>query len=65
MSSNSSKNGKTDEVPKGLSAIQKLHWKSTYDLLRKHTNATEQEARAGASKKVAVLEEIERELATA
>ena len=50
--------------PRQLNQTQRRHWKSTYDLLRKRTDASEKEAREFAFKKVRIIDEIEVELAT-
>jgi len=43
-----------------LDPIQQRRWNNTYHLLRKHTNATEQEASELADRKLAIVKEIER-----
>jgi hypothetical protein len=62
MNKNSTKNGQEMEKPQ-LNSIQQLRWKNTFDLLRQHTTATEEEASEFAYRKIAVADEIERELA--
>jgi len=64
MSTTPSKNGRGKKKPQ-LNSIQKLRWQNTFDLLRNRSNASEEEASEFAYRKVAVAEEIERELAHA
>jgi hypothetical protein len=62
MSKHSTLNGHKRKKPQ-LNPIQRLRWKNTFDLLRQRTTATEEEASEFAYRKVAVVDEIERELA--
>jgi hypothetical protein len=59
MNKDSKDNGQPANRSK-LDPIQRLRWNNTYQLLRKHTDATEEEASDLADRKLAVVKEIER-----
>lgn len=60
MSKNSKENGQVQKKAT-RTPVQQARWENTYKLLRQHTNASEEEASEFADRKVAVVEQIERE----